>query len=57
MFSLSYSVELNPNPLYPLSKETSHVVAMMFVTEQDVNEYLDILAERGTILETNLVEL
>lgn len=57
MFSLSYSVELNPNPLYPLSKETSHVVAMMFVTEQDVNEYLDVLAQRGTILETNLVEI
>lgn len=57
MFSLSYSVELNPNPLYPLSKETSHVVAMMFVTEQDVNEYLDVLAQRGTILETNLVKI
>ena len=57
MFSLSYSVELNPNPLYPLSKQTSHVVAMTFITEQDVNEYLDILAERGTILETNLVEI
>lgn len=57
MFSLSYSVELNPNPFYPLSKETSHVVAMMFVTEQDVNEYLDVLAQRGTILETNLVEI
>lgn len=57
MFSLSYSVELNSNSLYPLSTEVSNVMNLPMNSEQDANEYLDILAQRGTILEVNLVKI
>ena len=57
MFSLSYKVEMNTNPLYPLSREFSTCLGVLMNTEQDANEYLDLLALRGTILEVELVEL
>lgn len=57
MFSLSYKIEYNTNPEYPLSKEFGTCLGVLMNTEQDANEYLDLLAQRGTILETNLVEL
>ena len=57
MFSLSYKVEMNTNPLYPLSRQFSTCLGVLMNTEQDANEYLDLLALKGTILETNLREL
>ena len=57
MFSLSYKVEMNTNPLYPLSREFSTCLGVLMNTEQDANEYLDLLALQGTILEVELVEL
>jgi hypothetical protein len=57
MFSLSYKIEYNTNPEYPLSKEFGTCLGVLMNTEQDANEYLDLLAKRGTILETNLREL
>jgi hypothetical protein len=57
MFSLKYKVELEVNPRYPLSREFSTCLGLLMETEQDANEYLDLLAQRGTILEVELVEL
>ena len=57
MFSLSYKIEMNTNPLYPLSREFSTCLGVLMNTEQDANEYLDLLALQGTILEVELVEL
>jgi len=57
MFSLKYRIELDTNPLYPLSREFSTCLGVLMNTEQDANEYLDLLAKRGTILEVELVEL
>ena len=57
MFSLKYKMEMNTNPLYPLSREFSTCLGVLMNTEQDANEYLDLLAQRGTILEVELVEL
>lgn len=56
MFSLSYSVELDTNPLYPLSVERSHAT-LTVPSEQYANEYLELVAKRGTILEVSLTEL
>jgi hypothetical protein len=56
MFSLSYSVELDTNPLYPLSVERSHTT-LTVPSEQYANEYLELVAKRGTILEVSLTEL
>ena len=56
MFSLKYSVELDTNPLYPLSVERSHTT-LTVPSEQYANEYLDLVAQRGTILEVTLTEL
>ncbi len=50
-------MELDTNPLYPLSREFSTCLGVLMNTEQDANEYLDLLAKRGTILEVELVEL
>jgi hypothetical protein len=50
-------MEMNTNPLYPLSREFSTCLGVLMNTEQDANEYLDLLALRGTILEVELVEL
>jgi len=57
MFSLKYKMEMNTNPLYPLSREFSTCLGVLMNTEQDANEYLDLLSERGTILECSLREL
>ena len=57
MFSLSYKIEYNTNPAYPLSKEFGTCLGVLVKDEISANEMLDLLALRGTILETNLVEL
>jgi hypothetical protein len=57
MFSLKYKMEMNTNPLYPLSREFSTCLGVLMNTEQDDNKYLDLLSERGTILECSLREL
>jgi len=57
MFSLSYKIEYHTNPAYPLSKEFGHCLGYLVATEEQANEALDLLAKRGTIIETNLVEL
>jgi len=56
MFSLSYSVELDTNPLYPLSTERSHTT-LTVPSEEYANDYLELVAKRGTILEVTLTEL
>ena len=56
MFSLNYRVEYNTNPNYPLSREFS-TTTLVVPTEEYANEMLDLISERGTILETNLREL
>jgi hypothetical protein len=57
MFSLSYKIEYNTNPEYPLSKNFGTCLGVLCPTEQYANDMLDLLAKRGTILETNLREL
>ena len=57
MFSLSYKIEYNTNPNYPLSKEFGTCLGYLVETEEQANEALDLLSLRGTILETNLVEI
>jgi hypothetical protein len=56
-YKLSYRVELNTNPKYPLMKEFSTCLGIIFNSEIQANEYLDLVALTGTILETNLVEI
>lgn len=56
MFSLSYSVELDTNPLYPLSVERSHTT-LSVPSEEYANKFLDLVALKGTILEVTLTEL
>ena len=50
MFSLKYKVQYSDT-------EFSTCLGVLMNTEQDANEYLDLLAKRGTILEVELVEL
>ena len=50
MFSLSYKVQYSDT-------EFSTCLGVLMNTEQDANEYLDLLSERGTILECSLREL
>ena len=57
MFSLSYKIEYNTNPEYPLSKEFGTCLVVLVKDEQSANEMLDLLSLRGTILETNLREI
>lgn len=57
MFSLSYKIEYNTNPEYPLSKNFGTCLGVLCTTEESANEMLDLLALRGTILETNLREI
>jgi hypothetical protein len=57
MFSLSYKIEYNTNPAYPLSKEFGTCLGYLVETEEQANEALDLLAKRGTILEASLKEL
>jgi len=56
-WKLSFRVELNTNPKYPLMKEFSTCLGIIFNSEIQANEYLDLVALTGTILETNLVEI
>jgi len=56
-YKLSYRVELNTNPKYPLMKEFSTCLGIIFNSEIQANEYLDLVALTGTILETNLEEI
>lgn len=56
-FKLSYRVELDTNPRYPLMKEFSTCLGIIFNSEIEANNYLDLVALKGTILETNLVEI
>jgi hypothetical protein len=56
-FKLSYRVELNTNPNYPLGKEFSTCLGVIVDSEIAANEYLDRVALTGTILETNLEEI
>ena len=56
MFSLKYRVEYNSNPNYPLSREFS-TTTLVVPSEVYANEYLDLVALRGTILEVTLTEL
>jgi hypothetical protein len=56
-FKLSYRVELDTNPRYPLMKEFSTCLGVIFNSEIEANNYLDLVALTGTILETNLVEI
>jgi len=56
-FKLSYRIEYNTNPRYPLMKEFSTCLGVIVNSEIEANEYLDLLALRGTILETNLEEI
>ena len=56
MFSLKYRVEYNSNPNYPLSREFS-TTTLVVPSEVYANEYLDLVALRGTILEITLTEL
>jgi hypothetical protein len=57
MFKLSYKIEYNTNPQYPLSKEFGTCLGVIVNNEVEANEMLDLLSLRGTILETNLIEL
>jgi hypothetical protein len=50
-------VELDTNPRYPLMKEFSTCLGVIFNSEIEANNYLDLVALTGTILETNLVEI
>jgi hypothetical protein len=56
MFSLKYRVEYNSNPNYPLSREFS-TTTLVVPSEVYANEYLDLVALQGTILEITLTEL
>jgi hypothetical protein len=56
MFSLTYKVEYNSNPIYPLSREFS-TTTLVVPSEVYANEYLDLVSLRGTILEVSLTEL
>lgn len=56
-YKLSFRVELNTNPNYPLMKEFSTVLGIIFNTELQANEYLDLVALTGTILETRIDEI
>ena len=56
-YKLSYRVEYNTNPAYPLMKEFSTCLGVIFNSEVQANEYLDLVALKGTILETNLEEI
>ena len=50
MFSLSYKVQYSDN-------EFSTCLGLLCPTEEYANKMLDLISERGTILETNLREL
>lgn len=55
-FKLSYRIEYNTNPRYPLMKEFGTCLGIYFDTEQEVNEHLDFMATKGSFEFVNLVE-
>ena len=55
-FKLSYRIEYNTNPNYPLSKSFGNCLGVYFDNEIEVNNHLDYMATLGTILEVNLEE-
>ncbi len=58
MFSLSYTIEHAIDERYPMSPPSiGTCLGVLCPTEEYANNMLDLLAKRGTILETNLVEL
>ena len=58
MFSLSYKIEHAIDERYPMSPPSiGTCLGVLCPTEEYANNMLDLLAQRGTILETNLVEL
>ena len=56
-YKLSYRVEYNTNPAYPLMKEFSTCLGVIVNSEIEANELLDLIALKGTFLETNLEEI
>lgn len=56
-YKLQYEIEYNVNPNYPNSKEFGNCLGIIFNSEEEVNEHLDLIAKRGTILTTNVIEL
>ena len=54
---LQYRVEYNTNPNYPLSKEFGTCLGVLFNTEQQAWAYLDLVAQRGTILEASISDV
>jgi hypothetical protein len=56
-YKLQYEIEYNVNPNYPNSKEFGNCLGIIFNSEEEVNEHLDLMAKRGTILTTNVIEL
>jgi hypothetical protein len=51
---LAYSVEYDTDPRYPLSTQTGTCLGVLFNTEQEAWSYLDLVAQRGTILEASI---
>ena len=56
-YKLQYEIEYNVNPNYPNSKEFGNCLGIIFKSEEEVNDYLDFLATKGTILTTNVIAL
>jgi len=54
MLSLTYKIEYNTNPAYPLSREFA-TCTLPVISEEYANNLLDLVALRGTILEVSLV--
>jgi hypothetical protein len=58
MFSLSYKIEYAIDERYPMSPpSTGTCLGVLCPTEEYANEMLDLLSQRGTILECSLKEL
>jgi hypothetical protein len=58
MFSLSYTIEYAIDERYPMSPPSKGTcLGVICPTEEYANEMLDLLAKRGTILETTLTYL
>lgn len=56
-YKLSYRIEYNTNPDYPLSKNFGTCLGILFNSEESANAFLDLEATRGTILECNLEDI
>jgi len=58
MFSLSYKIEHAIDERYPMSPPSiGTCLGVLCPTEEYANEMLDLLSQRGTILECSLKEL